>query len=47
MTDEPNPIVRTRALKPEKGFPFRHPLNPNSEAQFFRLSRPAGLGTAQ
>src|SRR4029434_1077438 len=46
MTDEPNPIVRTRALKPEDGFPFRHPLNPNSEAQLFRLRRPAGLQRA-
>lgn len=46
MTDEPNPVVRTRDLKPEDGFPFRHPLNPNSEAQFFRLSRPAGLQRA-
>jgi uncharacterized cupin superfamily protein len=43
MTDQPNPIVRTKELKPEDGFPFRHPLNPNSEAQFYRLSRPAGL----
>ena len=46
MTDEPNPIIRTKELKPEDGFPFRHPLNPNSEAQFFRLSRPAGLQRA-
>lgn len=43
MADEPNPIIRTKELKPEDGWPFRHPLNPNSEAQFFRLSRPAGL----
>jgi uncharacterized cupin superfamily protein len=46
MSDQPNPIIRTRALKPEDGFPFRHPLNPNSQAQFFRLSRPAGLTRA-
>jgi uncharacterized cupin superfamily protein len=46
MSNEPNPIIRTRGLKPEDGFPFRHPLNPNSEAQFFRLSRPAGLQRA-
>jgi len=46
VTDEPNPIIRTRELKPEDGWPFRHPLNPNSEAQFFRLSRPAGLQRA-
>lgn len=43
MTDEPSPIIRTRELKPEDGFPFRHPLNPNSQAEFHRLSRPAGL----
>jgi uncharacterized cupin superfamily protein len=43
MTDQPNPIVRTKELKPEDGLPFRHPLNPNSEAQFYRLSRRAGL----
>ena len=43
MTDQPNPIVRTKELKPEDGFQFRHPLNPNSEAQFHRLSRRAGL----
>jgi uncharacterized cupin superfamily protein len=46
MTDEPNPVIRTKVLKEEDGFPFRHPLNPNSEAQFFRLSRPAGLQRA-
>ena len=46
MSDEPNPIIRTKELKPEDGWPFRHPLNPNSEAQFFRLSRPAGLQRA-
>jgi len=46
MTEEPNPVVRTRELKPEDGFPFHHPLNPNSQAQFFRLSRPAGLQRA-
>ena len=46
MSDDPNPIIRTRELKPEDGWPFRHPLNPNSEAQFFRLSRPAGLQRA-
>src|SRR6185436_2389788 len=27
----------------EEGFRFRHPLNPNSGAEFFRLSRPSGL----
>jgi uncharacterized cupin superfamily protein len=43
MTDQPNPIVRTKELKPEDGLQLRHPLNPNSEAQFYRLSRPAGL----
>jgi uncharacterized cupin superfamily protein len=46
MSDEPNPIIRTKELKAEDGWPFRHPLNPNSEAQFFRLSRPAGLQRA-
>ena len=46
MTDEANPVIRTRDLKPEDGFRFRHPLNPNSDAQFFRLSRPAGLQRA-
>jgi uncharacterized cupin superfamily protein len=46
MIDQPNPIVRTRELKPEDGFHFRHPLNPNSDAQFFRLSRPTGLQRA-
>jgi len=46
MTDEPNPIVRTKALKAEDGLAFRHPLNPNSEATFFRLSRPTGLQRA-
>ena len=46
MSDEPNQIIRTKELKPEDGLPFRHPLNPNSEAQFFRLSRPAGLQRA-
>jgi uncharacterized cupin superfamily protein len=46
MTDEPHPVIRTTALKPEDGFHFRHPLNPNSDAQFFRLSRPAGLSRA-
>jgi uncharacterized cupin superfamily protein len=46
MSDDLNPIVRTSALKPEDGFAFRHPLNPNSEALFFRLSRPAGLRRA-
>ncbi len=46
MSDEPNPIIRTRELKPADGLSFRHPLNPNSEAQFFRLSRPAGLQRA-
>jgi len=46
MADQPNPVIRTRELKPEDGFPFRHPLNPNSEAQFYRLSRPAGLQRA-
>lgn len=39
-------VVRTTELKPEDGFRFRHPLNPNSDAQFFRLSRPAGLQRA-
>ncbi len=43
MTDQPNPVIRTKELKPQDGFRFRHPLNPNSDAQFFRLSRPAGL----
>ena len=43
MSDEQNQIIRTAALKPEDGFRFRHPLNPQSDAQFFRLSRPAGL----
>jgi uncharacterized cupin superfamily protein len=43
MTDEPHPVIRTKDLKPEDGFRFRHPLNPNSDAHFFRLSRPAGL----
>jgi len=43
MTDQPNPIVRTKELKPEDGLQFRHPLNPKSEAQFYRLSRRAGL----
>ena len=43
MTDQPNQVIRTKELKPEDGFNFRHPLNPNSDAQFFRLSRPAGL----
>lgn len=46
MTDEPDPIIRTRELTPEDGFHFRHPLNPNSDAQFFRLSRPTGLKRA-
>lgn len=46
MADEPNPVIRTKALKPEDGFRFRHPLNPNSDAEFFRLSRPAGLQRA-
>ncbi|NOT40518.1 MAG: cupin domain-containing protein [Alphaproteobacteria bacterium] len=39
-------IIRTKHLKPEDGFHFRHPLNPNSDAQFFRLSRPTGLTRA-
>lgn len=48
MTDpaEPFPIIRTKELKPEDGFPFKHPLNPNSQADFHRLSRPAGLQRA-
>ena len=46
MSDETNPVIRTRQLKAEDGLPFRHPLNPNSEAQFFRLSRPTGLQRA-
>ena len=46
MTDQPKPVIRTKNLKAEDGFRFRHPLNPNSEAQFFRLSRPAGLQCA-
>jgi len=48
MTDqvEPSPIIRTNDLKPEDGFPFKHPLNPNSQAEFHRLSRPAGLQRA-
>lgn len=46
MSDEPSQVIRTRELKSEDGFPFRHPLNPNSEALFFRLSRPAGLTRA-
>ncbi|HEX6118710.1 MAG TPA: cupin domain-containing protein [Dongiaceae bacterium] len=46
MADEANPVVRTRDLKLEDGFHFRHPLNPNSDALFFRLSRPAGLQRA-
>jgi len=43
MSDEQKQIISTRQLKPEDGLRFRHPLNPNSDAQFFRLSRPAGL----
>lgn len=46
MTDKPTPIIRTRDLRPEHGFPFRHPLNPNSQAEFHRLSRPTGLQRA-
>src|SRR5215510_5586737 len=46
MTDQPNPIIRTRELKAEDGFRFRHPLNPNSDAQFVRFSRPTGLQRA-
>lgn len=46
MTEQPNPIIRTRELKPDDGLRFHHPLNPNSDAQFFRLSRPAGLQRA-
>lgn len=46
MTSHPSPIIRTRDLKPEHGFPFRHPLNPNSQAEFHRLSRPVGLQRA-
>jgi uncharacterized cupin superfamily protein len=43
MSDEESQVIRTRALKTEDGLHFRHPLNPNSDALFFRLSRPAGL----
>lgn len=43
MSDQ---IIRTKALKPEDGMHFRHPLNPNSDAHFFRLSRPTGLQRA-
>jgi uncharacterized cupin superfamily protein len=43
MSDQ---IVRTKQLKPEEGMRFRHPLNPNSDALFHRLSRPAGLTRA-
>jgi uncharacterized cupin superfamily protein len=46
MTDEANQIIRTKELREEDGFRFRHPLNPNSGALFFRLSRPAGLQRA-
>ncbi|MEZ5831111.1 MAG: cupin domain-containing protein [Dongiaceae bacterium] len=46
MPDRPDQIVRTRELKSDDGFLFRHPLNPNSQAQFFRLSRPTGLQRA-
>jgi uncharacterized cupin superfamily protein len=46
MSDEPNPIIRTRQLAADAGMPFRHPLNPNSEAQFIQLSRPTGLKRA-
>ena len=46
MSDQPNPVVRTKQLKPDDGFRFRHPLNPNSDAQFVRLSRPTGLQRA-
>lgn len=46
MTDRPTPIIRTRDLRPEDGFPFRHPLNPRSQAEFHRLSRPTGLQRA-
>lgn len=43
MSDQ---IIRTKNLKPEDGLHFRHPLNPNSDALFHRLSRPAGLTRA-
>jgi uncharacterized cupin superfamily protein len=43
MSDQ---IIRTKELKPEDGMHFRHPLNPNSDARFFRLSRPTGLQRA-
>jgi uncharacterized cupin superfamily protein len=43
MSDQ---IIRTKQLKPEQGMRFRHPLNPNSDAQFFRLSRSTGLTRA-
>lgn len=46
MSDKPTPIIRTSELTPEHGFPFRHPLNPNSQAEFHRLSRPTGLQRA-
>ncbi|HET6160365.1 MAG TPA: cupin domain-containing protein [Dongiaceae bacterium] len=46
MSDEPNPVIRTKQLGPDAGWPFRHPLNPNSQAQFIQLSRPAGLQRA-
>jgi len=46
MADKSTTIVRTSALKSEHGFPFRHPLNPNSQAEFHRLSRPTGLQRA-
>jgi len=34
MSEASNQIIRTNQLKPEDGFRFRHPLNPNSDAQF-------------
>jgi uncharacterized cupin superfamily protein len=43
MSDQ---IIRTKELKPEDGMHFRHPLNPNSDALFHRLSRPTGLTRA-
>jgi uncharacterized cupin superfamily protein len=46
MSDPSTQIIRTDALKPEDGFRFRHPLNPNSDALFYRLSRPTGLKRA-
>lgn len=46
MSEKSTRIVRTSELQAAQGMPFRHPLNPRSQAEFHQLSRPTGLTRA-